>query len=132
MPLRWQSSWWSWLLTAVLIAPMIVVAFGTNAYLNLARNDRDRVACIQRWADTYTARAERITKVNGDLNAAQGAYIHALNQALQDAIRGDQAAVQRDLPAYQAAAENYERTAATQKRAVERDPIPAPPKFTCH
>lgn len=115
-----------------LIVMLIVV---TPAFVRIqivADKQRDANTCVASWADQYTARADRITKVNAATTKAQGEYIHALNVALNDAIRQDHAALARDLPAYQKASVDYETASKASKDAAERDPIPDAPKFQCN
>lgn len=111
------------------VVVLLLASFALNVVVPLQA--RTYLHCIGHWADQYTARAERITKVNVATSTATGAYIHALNVVLADAIRQDQVAVNRDLPAYQKAATDYEAAAKTSRDAAATDPIPDAPKFQC-
>lgn len=54
-----ESKLAAWTVLAVLL---LVLAVNVAVY----QQSRDYPRCIGRWADQYTARAERITKVNAD------------------------------------------------------------------
>lgn len=100
----------------------------------LAQQQRDRdafTACMASWADQYTARAERVSKLNATTTAALAANIRALNVVIGDAIRQDQAALKQDIPTYQAAAAAYNTAAKASVDALRTDPIPDAPKFQC-
>lgn len=100
----------------------------------LAQQQRDRdafTACMASWADQYTARAERVSKLSATTTAALAANTRALNVVIGDAIRQDQAALARDIPTYQAAAEAYNTAAKASVDALRTDPIPDAPKFQC-
>jgi hypothetical protein len=127
-----------WVVTVGIAVPLVLSVVVSTQYFNLTdsvraeQHDRDRFTmCLASWADQYTARAERITKVNADTTAKTSAYIHALTVALGDAIAQDQAALTRDLPAYVKAATDYEAAARASKDALARNPIPDAPKFQC-
>lgn len=117
-----------------LLALIVFLAVAVPGFVRVQQvsdEQGDQGRCLASWADQYTARAERITGINSVTTTAQGAYIHALNITLDDAIRKDQAALARDLPAYEKAAVDYEATAGMSKAAIARDPIPPAPKFQC-
>jgi len=127
-----------WAVTVGIAVPLVLSVVVSTQYFNLTssvqreQRDRDRLTlCLASWADQYTARAERITRVNADTSAATGAYIHSLTVVLGDAIAQNQTALKRDLVTYQKAAVDYESAAKVSRDALARDPIPAAPKFQC-
>lgn len=92
---------------------------------------RDQSECIATWADAYTARANRITGVNSQHNAATDAVIAATNTVLVDAADVDRAALTRDIPLYKAAVVAYDQAAAQLRAAQQANPIPDSPRLNC-
>jgi predicted PurR-regulated permease PerM len=87
--------------------------------------------CLSQWADRYTARVNRLTAVNSDHNKTTDAVIQALNTALLDAIRKDQAALTRDVPAYQRAVSEYQAASARLAATQKANPVPDSPRLNC-
>lgn len=90
-----------------------------------------RSGCLSQWADRYTDRINRLSSVNSAHNTATDSVIQALNTALLDAIRKDQAALARDIPAYQRAVNEYQATATRLASAQKANPVPDSPRLNC-
>lgn len=104
----------------------------TSQQLTQQQHDRDAfTACIASWADQYTARAERVSKLNKATADALAANTRTWNTVVADLIRKDQAALAQDIPIYQKAAEAWNAAAKASTEALRTDPIPDAPKFQC-
>jgi hypothetical protein len=127
-----------WRITAVAAAAILGLGFGTAAVLQsnadrareqrrdaglqraqaqLLERQREDIACVKRWADQYTNRADRI-------NELQQPKSDALDRLLASVPARDRALFEARLQAYLDAS-------AKARRNAQQNPLPPSPVFAC-
>jgi hypothetical protein len=127
-----------WRITAVAAAAILGLGFGTAAVLQsnadrareqrrdaglqraqakLLERQREDIACVKRWADQYTNRADR-------LNELQQPKSDALDRLLASVPARDRALFDARLQAYLDAS-------ARARRNAQQNPLPPSPVFAC-
>ena len=90
-----------------------------------------RIRCLESYANDLTTRNQALSKAGATFARAQDARTLALDRVLTEAIHQQHAAVQRDLPAYEKAAHDYQVASANLKSVVAKHPQPAISEVKC-
>lgn len=98
---------------------------------NDENTNAQRILCVKKWADAYSARTNTLLKTSQDRDKSATARDEALNDVLVAAGSASKAVVTAKYKIYLSAEAQYKKVQAAYTATQKSNPVPPTPNFNC-